>query len=93
MILVLTKLPGKILQHLKQPLKLCRRYYSIISKNNSDAGGIAKIEKPEALFVIDQISAAADGIMVARADLRVEIPFDEVPLFQKQIVEKWFRYR
>lgn len=78
---------------MKQPLKLCRRDYSIISKNNSDAGGIAKIEKPEALPVIDQIIAKADGIMVVCGDLGVEIPFYEVPLFQKQIIEKWFRYR
>ena len=60
----------------------------LITKNNSDAGVIAKIEKPEALLEIDQIIDAADGIMVARGDLGVEMPFDEVPLFQKQIVGK-----
>lgn len=63
----------------------------LISKSNCDAGVIAKIEKPEALLEIDQIIDAADGIMVARGDLGVEMPFDEVPLFQKQIVEKCIR--
>src|SRR5674476_303825 len=57
----------------------------LISKSNCHAGVIAKIEKPEALLEIDQIIDAADGIMVARGDLGVEVPFDEVPLFQKQI--------
>lgn len=63
----------------------------LIRKSNGDAGVIAKIEKPEALLEIDQIIDVADGIMVARGDLGVEVPFDEVPLFQKQIVEKCIR--
>jgi len=49
---------------------------------------IAKIEKPEALREIDQIIDMADGIMVARGDLGVEVPFDQVPLIQKEIVAK-----
>ncbi|MCA1759665.1 MAG: pyruvate kinase, partial [Bacteroidales bacterium] len=63
----------------------------LINKSNWDAGVIAKIEKPEALLEIEQIIDAADGIMVARGDLGVEVPFDEVPLYQKQIVEKCIR--
>ena len=63
----------------------------LISKSNCDAEVIAKIEKPEALLEIDQIIDGADGIMVARGDLGVEVPFDKVPLFQKQIVEKCIR--
>lgn len=47
---------------------------------------IAKIEKPEALAIIDTIVAAADGIMVARGDLGVEIDISQVPLVQKRIV-------
>ena len=61
---------------------------NLIKKKNSHAGVIAKIEKPEALKEIDQIIAIADGVMVARGDLGVEIPFDEVPLMQKLIVGK-----
>jgi len=49
---------------------------------------IAKIEKPEALSEIDQIIDMTDGIMVARGDLGVEVPFDKVPLIQKDIVSK-----
>lgn len=47
---------------------------------------MAKIEKPEALKEIENIIEVADGIMVARGDLGVEVPFDQVPLIQKQIV-------
>ena len=49
---------------------------------------IAKIEKPEALDNIDAIIDAAHGIMVARGDLGVEVPFDQVPIHQKTIVRK-----
>jgi pyruvate kinase len=49
---------------------------------------IAKIEKPEALADIDNIIKASDGIMVARGDLGVEIPMEEVPMAQKNIVSK-----
>ncbi len=47
---------------------------------------IAKIEKPEAVENIDKIVAYCDGLMVARGDLGVEIPAQEVPLIQKQLV-------
>jgi len=47
---------------------------------------IAKIEKPEAVKNIDRIIAFCDGLMVARGDLGVEIPAEEVPLIQKQLV-------
>ena len=47
---------------------------------------IAKIEKPEALENIDKIIAHCDGLMVARGDLGVEVPAQEVPLIQKRLV-------
>ncbi len=49
---------------------------------------IAKIEKPEALAAIDGILDASDGIMVARGDLGVELPPEEVPTAQAQLVEE-----
>ncbi len=49
---------------------------------------IAKIEKPEAVANINKIVSHCDGLMVARGDLGVEIPAQEVPLIQKQLVHK-----
>lgn len=65
-----------------------RQLKDLIQKNKGDAGVIAKIEKPEALLEIDQIIDMADGIMVARGDLGVEVPYDRVPLIQKSIIDK-----
>lgn len=54
---------------------------------------IAKIEKPEAVENIDKIVAHCDGLMVARGDLGVEVPAEEVPLIQKQLVLRAKRAR
>jgi pyruvate kinase len=48
----------------------------------------AKIESAEAIPRFDEILAAADGIMIARGDLGAELPYEEVPLLQEQIVSK-----
>ncbi|WP_443937634.1 pyruvate kinase [Pedobacter sp. MW01-1-1] len=60
----------------------------IIAERGKTARVIAKIEKPEAIANIDEIIEVTDGIMVARGDLGVECPMEEVPLLQKMIVKK-----
>ncbi len=60
----------------------------IIAASGKAAKVIAKIEKPEAIDNIDAIIAATDGVMVARGDLGVEMPLEEVPLLQKMIARK-----
>lgn len=49
---------------------------------------IAKLEKPEAIARLDEILAKSDGVMVARGDLGVEIPPEEVPAIQKDIIRR-----
>ncbi|MCX5269011.1 pyruvate kinase [Streptomyces sp. NBC_00199] len=48
---------------------------------------IAKVEKPQAVENIDEIVAAFDGIMVARGDLGVEMPLEQVPIVQKRAIK------
>ena len=60
----------------------------IIATAGAKTRVIAKIEKPEALKCIDDIIKESDGIMVARGDLGVEIPFQNVPLTQKMLIDK-----
>jgi len=60
----------------------------IISQSSAKAKVIAKIEKPEAIQDIDEIIAESDGLMVARGDLGVEIPYQNVPLIQKMLIRK-----
>jgi len=58
----------------------------LLRSHGSDARVVAKIERPEALAHIPEILAAADGIMVARGDLGVELPPQRVPLVQRHLV-------
>jgi pyruvate kinase len=60
----------------------------IIRDRNKEIPVIAKIEKHEALAHVDAILEASDGIMVARGDLGVEIPLENVPSIQKMLVHK-----
>ena len=60
----------------------------IIKDNDSKLKVIAKIEMPEALKNLRDIIVESDGIMVARGDLGVEIPVEQVPMIQKDIIRK-----
>ena len=60
----------------------------IIEDHGSKLKVIAKIEMPEALKNIRDIIVESDGIMVARGDLGVEIPIEQVPIIQKDIIKK-----
>jgi len=58
----------------------------IIKRAKADAHVIAKIEKHEAIQNLKEIISVADGVMVARGDLGVEMPLEDVPLLQKRII-------
>ncbi len=60
----------------------------IIGRSGNSARVVAKIEKPEAIDNIDEIIDATDAVMVARGDLGVEMPMEQVPMLQKMIADK-----
>lgn len=60
----------------------------IIYNRKCKAKVIAKIEKPEAIDEIDEIIKESDGLMVARGDLGVEVPYQNVPIIQKMLINK-----
>jgi pyruvate kinase len=62
------------------------RLKKIIAKHHSKAKVIAKLERPEAVRNLKNIMKVADGVMVARGDLGVEMPAETVPLTQKRII-------
>ena len=71
-----------------QRSKDCAEAKQLIREAGSNAPLVAKIEKAEAIDHLDEIIAAADGIMVARGDLGVETSVELVPVYQKRIIER-----
>jgi pyruvate kinase len=67
--------------------------HRLIAEANVPVAVVAKIEKPEALNNIDEILTVADAIMVARGDLGVELPPQNVPLAQDQLIDLARQYR
>jgi len=65
-----------------------REAKEVLKSQHADIPLIAKIERHEALGHIEEIMEEADGIMVARGDLGVEIPLEEVPLVQKDLIKR-----
>src|SRR5262249_2735495 len=73
-------------------LSFVRRAFDIeelraLISNRTRTAIIAKIEKPQALEEIEKIVDAADGIMVARGDLGVEMPAETVPIIQSELID------
>lgn len=60
----------------------------ILEEHDSHMQIIAKIENMEGIHNLDEIIEVSDGIMVARGDMGVEIPFSEVPILQKRMIKK-----
>lgn len=64
-----------------------KRAHQIMEEEGKKLPVIAKIEKPQAVEVLPEIVYAFDGIMVARGDLGVELPLEQVPIVQKEAVQ------
>lgn len=75
------------LSFVRRPAEV-RQLRGILESHGGDARIIAKIEKPQALTNIDEIIEMSDGIMIARGDMGVEIPLEDVPKWQKRIISK-----
>ena len=69
----------------RDDLLLARHY---LSRYGSRAKLVAKIEKPQAVERFEEILEEADGIMIARGDLGVEMPLEDVPLVQKRLIKR-----
>jgi pyruvate kinase len=65
----------------------------IIASHGSDLPVIAKLEKPQGIERLEEILEAADGVMVARGDLGVEMPPEKVPVIQKHVIRRAAEWR
>jgi pyruvate kinase len=70
-----------------------RTVKQIIAAHNSDIPVIAKLEKPQAIDHLEEILEVADGVMVARGDLGVEVAPEKVPVIQKQVIRRAAAWR
>jgi pyruvate kinase len=70
-----------------------RAVREIIAQRGEDVPLIAKLEKPQALDQLEEILEAADGVMVARGDLGVEMPPEKVPIIQKHVIRRAAEWR
>jgi len=70
-----------------------REVKQIIASHGADLPVIAKLEKPQALERLEEIFEAADGVMVARGDLGVEMPPEKVPVIQKYVIRRSAEWR
>src|ERR1700728_4153016 len=70
-----------------------RTVKQIIAAHHSDVPVIAKLEKPQAIDHLEEILEVADGVMVARGDLGVEVAPEKVPVIQKQVIRRAAAWR
>jgi pyruvate kinase len=70
-----------------------RRVKQVARQRGREVPVIAKLEKPQALEHLEEILQAADGVMVARGDLGVEMPAEKVPVIQKQVIQRAAEWR
>ena len=85
--IILQKIDWVALSFVRKPEDI-QQLRSILKQKGSNAKIIAKIEKPEAIEHIREIILASDAIMVARGDLGVELPVEQIPMIQKNIIRK-----
>lgn len=70
-----------------------REVKEIILQHGRDVPVISKLEKPQALEHLEEILEASDGVMVARGDLGVEMPPEQVPVIQKHVIKRAAEWR
>src|SRR6266567_2395746 len=70
-----------------------RSVKEIVAAHRQDVPVIAKLEKPQALDQLEEILEVADGVMVARGDLGVEMPPEKVPVIQKHVIRRAAEWR